>query len=66
MIYLTFNLNPLPRISVNDNMLPPLMLLNILAVAAATFGFLVLAPTAIPINGAATLTAGLRNLFHAV
>ena len=37
-----------------------------LLVACPTFGFLVLALTAIPINGAATLTAGLRNLLQAV
>ena len=65
MIYITFNPNPLPCMSVSDNFLPLLMLFSIIVVAAATFVFLVLAHTAIPINGAATLTAGLRNLFQA-
>ena len=31
--YITFNLNPLPCISVNDNILPPLMLFKKLVVA---------------------------------
>ena len=66
MIYITFNLKPRPCISVRLRILPPLKLFNILVVAAATFGFLVLAPTAIPINGAATLTAGFRNLIQAI
>ena len=66
MIYLTFNLNPLPCMSVRLIISPPEMEFNILVVAAATFGFFVLAPTAIPINGAATLTAGFRNFFQAV
>ena len=52
--------------SVKLKILPPLMLFNIFVVAAATFGFLVLAPTAIPINGADALIAGFRNLFQAV
>ena len=39
---------------------------NILVVACPTFGFLVLALRAIPINGAVALIAGFRNLFHAV
>ena len=66
MNYITFNLNPLPCISVSDKILPPLIDFKILVVAAPTFGFLVLALTAIPINGAATLTARFRNLFQAV
>ena len=63
---MTFNLNPLPCISVKLSILPPEILFSILIVAAATFGFLVLAPTAIPINGATILTAGLRNVFQTV
>ena len=66
MIYITFNINPRPCISVKLNILPPSMLFKILVVAAATFGVFVLAATAIPINGAATLTAGLSNLFYVV
>ena len=46
--------------------LPPENDFKILVVACPTFGFLVLALTAIPINGAATLTAGFKNLFHQV
>ena len=66
MNYITFNLNPLPCISVSDKILPPLIDFNILVVACQTFGFLVLALTAIPINGAVALIAALRNLFQVV
>ena len=52
--------------SVSDKILPPEIDFNILVVACPTFGFLVLALTAVPINGTATLTAGFRNLFQAV
>ena len=58
--YITFNLNPFPLMSVKLNILPPLIFFKILVVAAAIFGFLVLAPTAIPINGAVALIAGLE------
>ena len=52
--------------SVNDNILPPECDFNKLVVACPTFGFLALALTAIPINGAATLTEGFKHLFQAV
>ena len=52
--------------SVKLNILPPKLDFSILVVAAATLGFLVLAPTVIPINGAATLTTGFKKLFQAV
>ena len=52
--------------SVKLKILPPEIDFNVFVVACATFGFLVFAPTAIPINGAATLTAGFMNLFHVV
>ena len=58
---MTFNLKPLSCISVNDKILPPLMLFKTLVVAAPTFGIFVLELTAIPMNGAATLTAGLSS-----
>ena len=45
--------------------LPPDILLNILVVACHTFVFLIFAETTLPINGAATLTAGLGTLFPA-
>ena len=64
MIYITFNLNPLPRISVRFRILPPLKIFLILVVACPTFGFFVLAPTAKTINGAVALIAGLRKLFQ--
>ena len=65
--YIAFSLRPAPDcMSVKLKILPPEIDFNILVVAAATFGFLVLAPTAIPINGAVALIAGLRNLFPAV
>ena len=48
------------------NVLPPEIDLNIFVEACATVGFLVFAPTALPINGAATFTAGFKNLFQAV
>ena len=67
MIYITRNLKPAPEcMSVRPNIFPPEIDFKILVVAAPTFGFFVLALTAIPINEAATLTAGLRNLFQAV
>ena len=66
MNYITLNLNPLPCMSVKLKILPPDILLRILVVACPTFGFLVLAVTAIPINGAVALIEGLRNLFQAV
>ena len=52
--------------SVKLNILPPEIDFKILVVACPTFGFLVLAETAIPIKGAVALRAGFRNLFHAV
>ena len=63
MNYITFNLKPLPCISVSDKILPPEIDFKVFEVASPTFGFLVLALTAIPINGAVALIAGLRNLF---
>ena len=42
------------------------MLFNILGVACRIFGLLVLALTAIVINGAVALIAGFKNLFQAV
>ena len=61
MIYITFNLNPRPCMSVKLNIFPPDIDFKILVVAAPTLLFLVLALTAIPIKGAATLTAGFKN-----
>ena len=51
--------------SVNDKTLPPDILFKILPVAAPILAFLVFAPTAAPITGAAKFSAGLRKLFHA-
>ena len=65
MIYMTFNLKPRPYMSVRLNILPPEIDFKILVVACPTFGFFVLALTAIPINGAATLTTGFKKLFQA-
>ena len=61
-----FYLSPLPRRSVSDKIVPPEIDFKKFVVVAATFGFLILAPKAIPIKGAATLTTGLRNLFPVV
>ena len=66
MNYITFNLKPLQCTSVKLNILPQELLFNILDVACPTLGFLVLALTAMPKNGAATLTADFKNLFQAV
>ena len=66
IFYITFKRSPFPCISVKLKILPLEIDFNILVVACPTLGFLVLALTAIPINGAATLTAGLKNLFPAV
>ena len=66
MIHMTINLKPRPCISVGDKFLQPLFAFNIFVVACPTFGLLVLADTAMPMKGAATLTAGLRNLLQAV
>ena len=65
MIYMTFERSSLQCISVRFKNLLPLMLFKKLVAACPTFGFLVLALTAIPMNGAAILTAGLRILFQA-
>ena len=64
MIYRTRTRKPCPWRSVRDDFLPP-DILKILVVAGPTFGFLVLLLTAIPLNGAATLKAGFKNLFQA-
>ena len=62
-----FNLRPEPEcISVKLKSLPPEIDFRTLAVACPTFGFLVFAETAIPLNGAVALIAGFRNLFQAV
>ena len=66
MIYITFNLEPLPCISIRDETLHLLIDFDILVVARPTLGFLVLALTAIPMNGAATLTVDFKNFFKAV
>ena len=64
--HITFNLNPLPCMSVRLNILPPVNDFNILVVATPTFAFLLFAPTAIPITGASVFIVGFRNLFRAV
>ena len=66
MIYITFSLKLFPSTSVKLKTLPPVMFFKILVVACPTFGFSVLALTAIPINGADALIAGLTNLFRAI
>ena len=63
---ITFNLKPLPCMSVRPNILLQDIFFNILVVACPTLGFLVLALTAMPISGAATLTADFKTLFQAV
>ena len=55
---ITFNLKPRPCISVRLKILPPEIDFKILLVACPTAGFLDLALTAIPINGAVALIAG--------
>ena len=57
MIYITFKQSPI---------LPPEIDFRILVVACPTLGFLVLALTAIPINGAVALIADFRIFFQAV
>ena len=66
MNYITFNLNPLPCISVSDKIFPPVNDFNIFVVAAPTFAFLLFAPTAIPITGASVFIVGYKNLLQAV
>ena len=51
---------------ISGEILAPDILFNVLVVACPTFGFLVFAETAIPINGAVSLIAGFRNLFQVV
>ena len=62
MNYITFNLNPFPCMSVTYKNLPTEIVFKILVVACPTFGFVVLALTAIPINGTVALIAGFKNL----
>ena len=64
MIYITFNLNAFYCISVWLKTLPPDILFKISVLACASSGFLVLTPTAIPINGLAIFRAGFKNLFQ--
>ena len=64
--HITLKRSPLPFMSVKLNILPPEIDFNILVVACATFGFFVFAETTIPINRAATLTAGFKIFFQAV
>ena len=66
MIYITFNLNPCPCISVSDTISPHEIDFKLLVVACPTFGFLVLALPVIPTIGAVSLIAGFGNLFQAV
>ena len=66
MIYKKINLNPWPCLSISDKIFSPEIDFKILVVACPTFGFLVLALTAIPKNDAVALIAGFRNLFQAV
>ena len=66
MNYITFNLNPLPCMSVRLNIFPPEIDFSISVAAAATFGFFVFAPTAIPITGASVFIVGFKNLSRAV
>ena len=63
MIYINFKRCPCPCMSVSDTNLPPENDFRILVVARPTLGFLVLALTALPINGAVALIAGFRNSF---
>ena len=67
MLHITRNLKPLPEcMSVKLEILPPLMLFNIVVVAAPTLAFLLFAPTDIPITGASVFRVGFKNLLHAV
>ena len=52
--------------SVKLNFFPPVNDIRILVIACPILGILVLAPTAIPINGAVALMSGFKNLFQAV
>ena len=63
---MTFNLSPWPCISIKLKILPPEIDFNILVFACPTFGSLVFAETAIPINGAVALIAVFRILIEAV
>jgi len=55
----------LPCISVSDKISPPEIEFKIFVVACPIFGFLLFAPTAMPITGATVFTAGLRKEFQA-
>ena len=50
----------------SDEILPPEVFFKLCLVACPTFGFFVFAETAMPVNGAATLTAGFKKLFQAI
>ena len=52
--------------SVKPKILPPDILFEILVVACPTFGFLVLALTAVPMKGAVALVSSLTSLFQAL
>ena len=66
MIYITCNRNPLPYMLVFEKKFPPDIDFEMFVIVSHTLAFLVLAPTAIPRNKAATLTAGFKKLFQVV
>ena len=51
--------------SVTLKIFPPVNDFKVLVIACPILGFLVLAPTAIPINGAVGIMSGFKNLFGA-
>ena len=66
MIYITFNLNPRPCISVRLNIFPPVNDFIILLVISADWEFFLFAATPAEIIGVAVFNAGFKNLFQAV
>ena len=66
MIHKTRKRKPFLCTFVSDNIFPPLIDLKMLVLAYPTVRFLLLAATAIRMSGAATITAGFKNLFQVV
>ena len=60
--HIKLNPNRFPYVSVVDRILPPDLLFEVFVVAWPTLVLFVVAATAFPTNGLATLTADLRNI----
>ena len=62
---MTRNIRPAPKcIAVSEKILPPDILFKLFVLAWATCGCFVLAPSAIAVSDATTLSAGIKSFFQ--